>query len=283
MGQGLSRRGLLGGGFLQAARARLDREAPAPAVEPDDPGREAARAFWEAGNYRPLAERRAPAVEALVEALAPEPGARVLDLGAGDGDLAIAAAKRGALVDALDLAPARVAQGWDRCRAAGADVAWHEGTMERLPFAAGSFDAVVSAFGTPYADLQATGRELSRVLGPGGRVVLATWDSAGAMGTVLRLARRADPARFGRTPPERWGTYDGLRLALDRFEDFDMQARELRWSYTDRDALWEALTAPPGPLAGHGDRASAERALAPWVSEDGGGVVLVAAWWLVTA
>lgn len=283
MAEGLSRRNLLGGGLLKAARNRFDREVPEPAADPEHDRFAAARAFWEAGDGRRLAERWAPAVDAVVGALALEPGERVLDAGAGSGDLAIGASKRGAVVDALDLSPGRVAEGWARCRAAGADVAWHEGVMERMPFASGSFAAVASAFGTPYSDLQATGREIGRVLAPGGRVALATWDSAGAMGAMLRLARRADPGRFGRTPPERWGTYDGLRLALDRFEDFAMDERELRWSFADADALWEELGTPPGPLAGCDDRAGAERALEPWLHEQDGGLVLVASWWLVRA
>ncbi len=283
MGEGLSRRNLLGGGLLKAARNRFDREVPKPAADPAQGHVAAAREFWGAGDARRLAERWAPAVDAVVDALALEPGERVLDLGAGSGDLAIGASRRGAVVDALDLTPERVTEGWTRCRAAGADVAWHEGAMERMPFPAGSFAAVASAVGTPDADQQAPGREIGRVLAPGGRVALATWDSAGAMGAILRLARRADPGRFGRTPPERWGTYDGLRLALDRFEDFTMDERELHWKYSDADALWEELGTPPGPLAGCGDRAGAERVLEPWLREEDGGLVLVAAWWLVRA
>ncbi len=283
MAEGLSRRGLLGGGLLEAARARFDREAPLPAADPDQRRRAAARAFWEAGNGRRLAERRLPAVREIVAALELAPGARVLDCGAGDGDLALLAAARGARVDAIDAAPALIARGRARTAAAGADVSWHEAEMERLPFADGTFDAVASAFATPYADLQAAGRELGRVLAPGGRIALATWDSAGAMGAVLRRARRVAPGRFGRTPPERWGTYDGLRLALDRFEDFTMDERELRWTYADADALWEELSTPPGPLAGDDDRPGAERGLEPWLDERAGGLVLTASWWLVRA
>ncbi len=282
---GLSRRALLGGG-LARIRARVDEQAPPPPVSPTARWRAAARAFWEAGDDPRFAAWCAPVAPVLLDALdlptLADGAPRVLDAGAGSGALAGAAAARGARACAVDLAVAVARRGAERT---GAAVDWHVGDVAALPLGDDAFDAVTSAFGVVYAaDMRPATQELRRVLRPGGRLALATWDSAGAMGVILRAARQADPARFGRTRPERWGSYDGLVLALDRFDGFDVEPRELTFAAPDRDGLWAALTAAPAPLSG-GEvaRAPVEAGLEPFLRETAGGVELRAAWTLVTA
>jgi SAM-dependent methyltransferase len=164
-------------------------------------------------------------------------------------------------------------------------VTWHVGDAGALPFAAGQFDCVGSSFGVIHAaDMRDAASELERVLRPGGRLGLATWSSTGAMGAVLRAARKADGPAARRTRPERWGSYEGLHLALDRFPGFDVSQPMLEWRYADRDALWHDLAEPPGPLsAAATDRTLVEERLAPFLRQDAGALVLRVEWCLVLA
>lgn len=106
-----------------------------------------------------------------------EPGKRVLDVACGTGVLAREAYKR--------VGPTGHVAGIDRTAGMIAlakqltpEVEWREGTAESLPFADGSFDAVVSQFGLMFFNdkIQAI-REMLRVLTSGGRVAVAVWDS----------------------------------------------------------------------------------------------------------
>jgi demethylmenaquinone methyltransferase / 2-methoxy-6-polyprenyl-1,4-benzoquinol methylase len=113
-------------------------------------------------------------VMALAE---PRPGLRVLDLATGTGDLAFAAAARGARVVGLDithrmieLARRKVARP-DRAHERGA-LHFMVGDMLALPFPAGSFDIVTTGYGLRNVpDLPQAIEEIRRVLAPGGQAV----------------------------------------------------------------------------------------------------------------
>ena len=99
-------------------------------------------------------------------------GTRLLDAGCGAGLLALLASLRGARVTALDASAALLAVA--RKRLPTADV--REGDLEALPFTEASFDAVTAVNSIFYAaDIAAATRELSRVVRPGGRVVVTAW------------------------------------------------------------------------------------------------------------
>jgi demethylmenaquinone methyltransferase/2-methoxy-6-polyprenyl-1,4-benzoquinol methylase len=109
---------------------------------------------------------------AAIRAAALPPGGRLLDAGAGTGDLAFTALRLspGTHVTALDFAPAMLAAGRraDRSRA----VQWCRGDARCLPFRDGTFDAAVSGYllrNVP--DPLPVLREQARVVRPGGRVV----------------------------------------------------------------------------------------------------------------
>ncbi|MGW1182449.1 class I SAM-dependent methyltransferase [Streptomyces drozdowiczii] len=98
--------------------------------------------------------------------LAPAPGTRVLDLGAGRGALTAAALARGCRVTAVDCAPGMV----ERLAAQYPQV--HEARVmdvHRLDFPDGSFDLVCAGFVVHLLDdPAAAAREIRRVLAPGG-------------------------------------------------------------------------------------------------------------------
>ena len=107
------------------------------------------------------------------------PGARVLDLACGTGDLAAVAAPAlvplGAVVG-CDLSLPMMAAG-ARKLARRPPTRWHvkfaQGRAEQLPFAASGFHAATMGFALRnVSDLDGTFRELRRVLAPGGRLAL---------------------------------------------------------------------------------------------------------------
>jgi demethylmenaquinone methyltransferase/2-methoxy-6-polyprenyl-1,4-benzoquinol methylase len=112
---------------------------------------------------------------ALVDAIDPRPGQRILDVASGTGMVAFALARRGGCeVVGLDQSEAML--GAARSRLAGsADVAGRvsfvSGQAEQLPFADGEFDALSFTYLLRYVDdREATMRELARVVKPGGRI-----------------------------------------------------------------------------------------------------------------
>jgi ubiquinone/menaquinone biosynthesis C-methylase UbiE len=104
-------------------------------------------------------------------------GSRVVDVACGPGTLALLAAKRGARVNAIDFAQSMVDALRERAEQAGiTSIACEQGDGMALPYADATFDAAFSMFGLMFFPDRARGfRELRRVLAPGGRVVVASW------------------------------------------------------------------------------------------------------------
>lgn len=106
---------------------------------------------------------------AMVRAVAPEAGERILDVAAGTGTSSAALARSGATVVALDFSPGMVAEG----RRKHKKIEFIEGDAQRLPFPDNQFDAVAISFGLRnVADPKAALAEMFRVLKPGGRLVV---------------------------------------------------------------------------------------------------------------
>ena len=104
-------------------------------------------------------------------------GQRVLDVACGTGALTVSVADRvapGGAVLGLDANPEMLAV----ARRKHADIEWHDGRAESLPFADASFDAVVSQFGLMFFDDRVGAlREMQRVMRPGGRLAVAVCDA----------------------------------------------------------------------------------------------------------
>ena len=113
--------------------------------------------------------------EADVGALGDVAGLEVLEIGCGTAYLSAWLTRAGARTTAVDLSPAQLATA-RRCQerfALAFDLIEADG--ERLPFAARSFDLVVSEYGVaPWCEPRRWLADAARVLRPGGRLVFLT-------------------------------------------------------------------------------------------------------------
>lgn len=116
-------------------------------------------------------------VAAVLEAASIDSGQQVLDVACGTGVLARAAFTRvgpGGAVTGIDPDPGMLAL----AERLAPGVSWRVGKAETLPFEDGAFDAVLSQFGLMFfTDRIRSLSEMLRVLGPGGRLAVAVWDS----------------------------------------------------------------------------------------------------------
>jgi demethylmenaquinone methyltransferase / 2-methoxy-6-polyprenyl-1,4-benzoquinol methylase len=122
----------------------------------------AALSFWQDPRWR----------RALVDAVEPAAGERVLDVATGTGMVA-AELRRRADCSVVGVDQSAEMLGAARARFAGEtnSVELVQGQAEQLPFADASFDAVTFTYLLRYVDdPKATVRELARVVRPGGRV-----------------------------------------------------------------------------------------------------------------
>lgn len=133
-------------------------------------------------------------------------GRRVLDLGCGAGHAAIAMAKQGAKVIAVDADAANVARTRENAEAAEIKLEVHHADLAEIPFVrADGVEAVVSAYGLAgVADLDRVFRQVHRVLRPEHVLVFSLPHPAFAMfdagGGDPRTARRA----YHATAPREW-------------------------------------------------------------------------------
>ena len=170
-----------------------------------------ARAIWAAGDYTRVADELIPSLgPALLDALGDVAGERLLDVAAGDGNVAIPAALRGARVTASDLVPQLLDAGRARADVAGADLDWVEADAEALPFADGSFDVVTSCVGVMFTpDHQLAADELVRVTRTGGRLGVLNWTPTSFVGRLFTtMSHHLPPAPAGTLPPAAWGDLD---------------------------------------------------------------------------
>jgi SAM-dependent methyltransferase len=184
-----------------------------PPTQPDYPIiKDRQRKTWSSGDYHVIASLIHPVSERLCDAIDLRAGERVLDVATGSGNTAIAAARRLCHVTGIDYVPELLERGRIRAAAEQLAVTFEEGDAEALPVADGSYDVVLSTFGSMFAPEQTqAARELLRACRPGGRIGLANWTPDGWVGEMLRIVSSHVPPPTGLRPPTRWGTEDGLR------------------------------------------------------------------------
>ena len=161
---------------------------------------DAARWMWSLGDYGAVAAHLEPHAIELAQRSRIQAGSEVLDVAAGNGNFAIAAARLGATVVATDLTPAMVQMGEARSRSLGLPIEWQEADAEHLPFADERFDVVASVFGAMFApDPERVALELFRVARRGGLVAMANYGPKGFLGRFTALL-----AEYGPPQPPVW-------------------------------------------------------------------------------
>lgn len=148
------------------------------------------------------------------------PGARVLDLCCGTGDMAFALRGQSTLAEIIgaDFSHAMLKLASSKT-SAERKVNWVEADALQLPFPDQSFDLVTSAFGfRNLADYDAGLREIRRVLKPGGEYgILEFNDPPGLRGRVYHLYFKSVLPRIGRLISGNNGAYSYLPASVVRF------------------------------------------------------------------
>jgi demethylmenaquinone methyltransferase / 2-methoxy-6-polyprenyl-1,4-benzoquinol methylase len=161
---------------------------------------------------------------ALVDAIDPRPGMRILDVATGTGMVAFALAARGAEVIGLDQSEAMLGAAHDRLERSpelAGRLSFVLGEAEALPFADDEFDALSFTYLLRYVDDQtATMRELARVVTPGGRIGMVEFGvpSDRRLRALWRIHTRVGLPLIGRAVSRDW--YDVGRFLGPNIEQF---------------------------------------------------------------
>jgi SAM-dependent methyltransferase len=243
------------------------------------------QAAWASGDYAAVGARLLLTAELLCEAVDLRAGERVLDVACGNGNAALAAARRFCQVVGVDYVPALLERARRRAEAEGLEATFQEGDAEALPFSDASFDVVLSTCGAMFApDQEQTASELLRVCRPGGRIGMVNWTPDSYVGELFRAIGRHLPPPPGVRPPVLWGSQERLHELFGPGVSISAPRRSFLWRFPSAEHQVEFFATFYGPtvktLAAVGDRAAALRAdmlEAAWrfdVSEDGDTLVL---------
>jgi SAM-dependent methyltransferase len=173
------------------------------------------KAMWMSGNYAAVAKIISPAAEEFIERLSLKPGTRVLDVACGSGNLAIPAARAGAVVTGVDIAANLLEQARVLAASENLNIQFEEGDAENLPYDDASFDSVVTMFGAMFAPRpELVAKELVRVCRPGGRIAMANWTPEGFVGQMFKITGKHVPPPPNMPSPVKWGDEATVRERL---------------------------------------------------------------------
>lgn len=162
---------------------------------------------WSSGDYAVVGTTLQIVGEELCETLDLRAGQKVLDVAAGNGNIALAAARRWCEVVATDYVPALLERARERAGAERLRIEFREADAEALPFENGTFDAVLSTFGVMFTpDQERAAAELARVCRSGGKIGLANWTPDGFIGQVFKTLGKYIAPPAGVRSPAQWGT-----------------------------------------------------------------------------
>lgn len=192
------------------------------------------KALWEKGDFTKIADTMRESSAALVAGLGIKPGMEILDVGCGDGDTAIPAAKLGASVTGVDIARNLVEAGNLRARHEGlADACKiYEGDVMDMPFIKeANYDLVISIFGAMFAPRPLdTAKEMVRVTRKGGRIVMGNWipGDPTLVARILKISSAyTPPPPDGFISPMRWGVEEDV---ISRFETAGIPRENISFS-----------------------------------------------------
>jgi ubiquinone/menaquinone biosynthesis C-methylase UbiE len=214
---------------------------------------------WSYGDYTQLSPRLVGLAERLADAADLRCGERLLDVACGDGNLALAAARRGAQVTGVDISPALLDRAAERASAERLSISLSWADALQLSHSDGCFDVTASAIGVMFAgDQHRAADELLRVTRPGGRIALASWTPEGFVGRMLRTIGGYVSPPAGALPPVRWGSPQGLHeLFGERVAWSHLEHVRHRMSFPDARSVAQLFAAHYGPTVRALERLSA--------------------------
>jgi SAM-dependent methyltransferase len=163
------------------------------------------KATWMDGNYDYFSRFMEKSAVEFLDRLHVSPGATLLDVACGSGQLALIAARRGARVTGVDIATNAIEAARGRAASEGITARFDEGDAEALPYGDASFDVVATIYGAMFAPRpDRVASELLRVCRPGGTIAMANWTKEGFIGQMFKtFARFIAPP--GMPAPVLWG------------------------------------------------------------------------------
>lgn len=194
------------------------------------------RATWMAGDFGEIAKLNASGAETFVERLNIKPGTKLLDVACGTGNQSIPAARAGAEVIGLDIAPNLLEQARKRAAAEKLKIEFVEGDAEKIPYDAARFDVVLSMFGAMFAPRpEIVASELLRVCCPGGLVAMGNWTPEGFVGQMFKITSKHVPPPPGVPFPLLWGNEkvvaERLGQGTGRVSRLEMAKHHLLFEY----------------------------------------------------
>jgi len=191
------------------------------------------QAAWGSGDYAIIGTTLQIVGEQLAEACDLRCDERVLDVAAGNGNATLAAARRGCVVTSTDYVASLLERGAERAQAERLNVKFEPADVEALPYADGSFDAVLSTFGAMFAPDQArSAAEMARVCRSGGRIGLANWTPDSLVGQMFKILGRFVPPPAGVQPPSLWGVQSHVQALFGKqAAAVDVTARAFNFRY----------------------------------------------------
>jgi ubiquinone/menaquinone biosynthesis C-methylase UbiE len=177
-----------------------------------------------AGDYDRFSRSMENGARSFYERLDVPPGAHLLDVACGSGQLALIAAREGVQVTGVDIAENLIQRAQIRSMAEGLPAIFRVADAESLPFPDASFDVVVSLIGAMFAPRpHLVARELARVCVPGGTIAMGNWTAEGFVGKMFRtIAQFIAPP--GMPSPLMWGDETVVR------ERFGPHVSELKFA-----------------------------------------------------
>lgn len=191
------------------------------------------KATWIAGDFGKIAESFTYGAAEFVERLNLKPGMRVLDAACGSGNQSIPAARTGAQVVGVDIAPNLLEQAQKRANEENLKIKFGEYDVENMPFENGEFDVVMSMFGAMFAPRpELVAAELVRVCRAGGKISLGNWTPDGFIGEMFKTTGKhvAPPANM--PSPLLWGDEKTVRERFgERVSDIKFERHSILFTF----------------------------------------------------